>query len=672
MKRKVFSLVMIFGLVLLPVINGRGQQSELPEEAQIKQYREEIRMLSGRTPPLEAQEAHARALAIIRRRLRDLLLEKRGALKKDIRDLQSAAASAEYQAYVKQLEKTLQSVNSEVQGLDQALEGVPTAIASSSPASSAIVSASPQPAPNPTPALSDAELMRRTAFQASVDNFTAEKLREAAAPPEVADSKLPQPGCNNIGRPISTTFSRLDEFICVTANDIALNRRNKRLLISQDQATLFAIMISKLLKTAGSESYAAFVSEAQEARTDQQMGAGPSSGGTTSLVVKGGVPYVLGLAVENGAAVQSRSDTTVTFRINPMGTLNALTNKGFITGFRQAQQDPIQNFLRKSSIGLSFDTSRGNQAGVFTGDKQQLSALSFRYEFVNHRDPRLKMYEKEWEEFVANEGVQLGQQIYSSTLAINDFGTRNSPMSFKDPALQAWLEQTNSLIASAGADQDAIERVIRSQADLLPVKVVSEETVKAITDFAKRFKAYTDAKNKILDRIAKARVLTIEFTNNREVNAPDTSNINFIAATGTGRRIDLTANGSFTFFNKRPLAASLTSPRPSRIRDFQFAGQVLIPFTLGDVGQFDFWFSGRYEHLLENAFTQAGTIMPNTKGDIAVGQFGLNIPIKSLGIKFPISLTFANRTELIKEKEVRGNIGFTLNWDILFSKLKPF
>ena len=94
-------------------------------------------------------------------------------------------------------------------------------------------------------------------------------------------------------------------------------------------------------------------------------------------------------------------------------------------------------------------------------------------------------------------------------------------------------------------------------------------------------------------------------------------------------------------------------------------------FKVGD-GQFDFWFSGRYERLLENASTQLGTIVPGTKGDIAVGQFGLNIPIKSLGIKFPVSVTFANRTELIKEKEVRGNIGFTFNWDTLFSRLKPF
>jgi hypothetical protein len=641
------------------------QQPDSPEETQIKQYRAEINSLMSRLPPAEAREGHATAIASLRKKLRDLLIEKRGGLKRDIQVLRSTTSSSDSGAYIAKLEEVMSGITAEVDALDRALDSPVIASNVSPPAPHA--SPSPQPSPTPTP---PDVAMRQAAFQATVDNMTPEKLSEAAAPPELAGTQLPQPGCNNIGRPISTTFSKLDEFICRAAQNISTNR-NPRLLIAQDQALLFAIIISKVLKTEGTDSYVAFVSEAQEKRTDQQMGAGPSSAGTTSLVVKGGVPYVLGLAVENGAAVQSRSDTTVTFRLNPMGVIKTLADKGIITGFRQTEQDPVEKILRKSSVGFTFDTSRGNEPGVFTGDRQQLSALTFRYEFFNDRDPRLKKYEREWEEFVANEGVALGQQIFATTLAINNFGTRTSPMSFKDPALQAWLEQTNTMIAAAAADQNEIERILRSQIEAFPVKLVSEETIKAVTDYARQFQAYSEAKERILDRIAKARVFTLEYTNNRAVNAPDTSNFNFIYATGPGRRIDLTTNGSFTFFHQRPEAASLTAPRPNRIRDFQFAGQIDIPFSLGNAGQFDLWFSGRYERLLEDASAATGLTIPNTKGDIAVGQVGLNIPIKGLGMKFPITLTFANRTELIKEKEIRGNFGFTFNWDTLFSKLKP-
>lgn len=660
MVRKLASLLMIMSL-LGSVVNVRAQQTESPEDAQIKQYRAEINVLTSQLPPVEAQAAHDSALVSLRRKLRDLLIERRGGLKRDIQLLRSQ----ESQEYVSRLEAVVSSITTEVNALDQVLTGTSSAINVSQP----LVQASPLPSPSPTP-LSEEEKLKRSAFQADVDRLTPEKLKAAAAPAELAGTQLPQPGCNK-NHPNATKFSQLDDFICQAAQDIADNRRDRRVLISQDEGLLFAIIISKVLKTQGTESFVSFVSEAQEARTDQQMGAGPSSSGTTSLVVKGGVPYLLGLAVENGAAVRSRSDTAITFRLNPMGLIKTLDDKGFITGFRQTENDPIEKFLRKTSLGVTFDTSRGNEPGVFTGDRQQLSAWSVRYEFVNQRDPRLKRYEKDWEQFVATEGVALGKQIFATTLAINNFGTRKSPMSFKDPALQAWLEQTNELIAAAGPGQNEIEKILRSQIEAFPVKLVSEETINAVTDYAKKFEEYSKEKEKILDRIAKAPVFTVEYTNDRAVNAPSTSNFNFIAATGTGRRIDLTANGSFTFFNTRPVAASLTDPRPNRIRDFQFAGQMDIPFTFRNIGQFDFWFSGRYERLLEDATTAAGITLPNTKGDIAVGQFGLNIPIKSLGIKFPISLTFSNRTELIKEKEIRGNFGFTFNWDTLLSKLKP-
>jgi hypothetical protein len=679
MKSKVVSILLAATITLLPVISVSAQQGSLtPEETQIKQYREEIGRLSSMTPPPEAQASHRNALLSLRKKLLRLLLEKRGALKKDIRDLQSSTASAEYQEYVRQLGKTLQGVDGEIQGLDREVEqGGSVAMTANAPIPA--MSPAPEASSPPPPPPTERQVSEKKAFDATVSNITAEDLKDAAAPPEVAASKLPAPGCDVNGDAVGATASKFEQAICGLAGEINDRKSSKIILLSGDKGTLLPILIAKLLKTNGSESFVSFITEAQEARTDQQIGAGPGNAGTTSLVVKGGVPSALGFAVENGAAIESRSDTTVTFRINPAGALNLFANKGFITGFRQDENDPVMKFLRKSSIGLTFDTSRGSEPGVFTGTKQQLSAFSYRVEFFNERDPRNKKYEKEWEAFVADKGIELAKQIYATTLALNDFGTAATAESFKDPALQAWLNQTNERIVKVDTSLGEAERInalaniIREQADLLPVKLVTEQTTDAITNFAKAFKAYTDEKNKLLDRIAKGKIFTFEYTNKREVSAPDTSNLNFIYGTGTGRRIDLTANGALTFFNKRPAAASLTAPRPNMIRDFQFAGQVDVPFgNVKETGQFVFWFSGRYERLMENASTQAGTMIPNTKGDIAVGQFGLKIPIKGLGMVFPISVTFSNRTELIKEKEIRGNFGFTFNLDTLLSKFKPF
>jgi hypothetical protein len=512
----------------------------------------------------------------------------------------------------------------------------------------------------------------KTAFDKALAAITPEAMTDAAVPAVV---NSPPPSCNDMGFPTVAPYSRLDGALCRLGRSITI--KEAEFDLESHEGPILTILIAKLLKAkTNGESYSKFVTEAQDNRVDQQIGAGPTSNSSTSLVSKGGIPYLFAFAVENGAAEQSQRDTAVTFRFNPAGVIKMFANKGFITGFQETEAEPALKFLRKTSIGLTFDTSRGDTPGTFTGNRQQLSQVQARIEFVNERDPRHKKYLVDWEKFVADEGVKLADAISKVTVATTNWadpGAADDDITFKDPALQAWLLKTQEKIAAVDpsfvgvARINAIAKVISEQADQIPIDLVSEDTVNAITEFAEKNQTYLNQKNALFDRIARGKIFTLDYTNKREVNAPDTSTFNFIAATGTGSRIDLTANGSFTVFHSLP-AATLLAPKPGRFRDFQFAGQMTVPLKAG----FDFWFSGRYERLLENATTFTGTTIPGTTGDIAIGQFGLNIPIPGLGMKFPVSFTVANRTELVKEKEVRGNFGFTFNWDTIFSKIKPF
>lgn len=61
--------------------------------------------------------------------------------------------------------------------------------------------------------------------------------------------------------------------------------------------------------------------------------------------------------------------------------------------------------------------------------------------------------------------------------------------------------------------------------------------------------------------------------------------------------------------------------------------------------------------------------MPALPGDVALAQFKLTIPLTKTGIKIPLSVTYANRTESIMEKEVRGNFGITFDLDSILSGL---
>jgi hypothetical protein len=631
-------------------------QQQVTDEENIKVLRTNIqRMVANAPPATTPDENHRKTVLSLRGQLVRLLLKKSGALESRIGNLEAPGALPEVKAYAAQLRSDLKALNDEIGSLDQALGGTLPA---------------PLAAATPQPALDPATAARNKNFENLVASISPSDLATAALPDAVASTP---PSCNVNGTVAGAQASAYDRALCQLAGDVA-NNNNRPIDLSNDQAALMTILVAKLLRAnqGEGESYAAFVTEAQENRIDQQMGAGPTSNSATSIVSKGGIPYLFGFAVENGAATRTEKDTSITFRLNPGGLVNLFADRGFITGYQASENDPLLKFLRKSSIGLTFDTSRGDTPDVFTGRGQQLSEISARYEFFNDRDPRKRKYAAMWERFVANEMVKLSTQIGATTDALLDQSDK-AGIKFKDPALEAWLIQLNKEVSNVdpaltgAARVNAVAATINAQADKVPVALVSDTAVEAVSGFGREFKTYTQRKNELLDTIAKGRIFTIEYTNKREVNAPDTSNFNFIYATGNGRRVDLTANGSFTFFHSRPAAISPTSPRPGRIRDFQFAAQVGIPLR----GDFDFWFSGRYERLMEDA-SLGSVVLPGTKGDIAVGQLGLNVPIKSLGMKFPVSVTFANRTELVKEKVVKGNFGFTFNWDTLLSKLKPF
>jgi hypothetical protein len=340
----------------------------------------------------------------------------------------------------------------------------------------------------------------------------------------------------------------------------------------------------------------------------------------------------------------------------------ALAAKGFISGYDE--DTAATRFLRRTSFSFSFDTSRGSLPGTFVGDKQQISNYSLRLDIYNKRDPRAPRYRSDWKEFLAKQSESLVLEIQRSQEALLDI--RGNTFLDSEPALSKWFTLAN--LAMQQATEADVEAVYRDQLNSLP-KDLAPTTVARIRSFDTRVHDWLDARERILDKIAKAPIVTFEYINDHPQNASSLSKFNWIAEGGFGPRLDLTFNGALTIFNQTPALL-----RQGRVRDFQFAGEFEVPFGeigLG-LGKPVLSFAGRYERLMSNATTAAGTFAPNTRGDIGVGQVKLTIPIKNSGIRIPISFSFANRTELIKEKERRGNFGFTFDPDTLFAIFKPF
>ncbi len=642
-------------------------QTATENAVKIRDLRTEIKKREQAEIPEDLRELNQAILVERRAQLRTALQNEIEALKRRKAELGTFLTQEEDQ----KIASSIQGYQAEIQSLGGAItKDLTAAISATGPTNIGNAPSQPNPTPQATPAATPIATATLTATPTPTPSVIAPVSARSAAgpPPKISCSEL-----FNLSNPAEVNAVPQVEFnICDLVRAVQKRKVDKQPLLpltggTNDLFDLLVVMIAK-------KSTPAFLVEAVEANTSTQVGSGPSSEGTTSLVVKGGAPAVLGFAVENGALSRSISGTNVTFRGNPMGIFHALKNHGFFESAIEDENDPITKLLRRTSFAFTFDTSRGTEPGVFTGTKQQLSSFSGRIELVNRRRPDL--YVKEWNDFLSTKVVQFTSTLRAAVPVLVTAQTSQKPPEWRDEAMLHWWIDTQAVLANTDTDQ--IESVLRARLDQLPIADLKPTTIAELSGIEKQIGAYLTGRDEVLDKIAKGTLVTFEYTNKREVNAPDTSNFTFIAEKGTGGRVDLTFNGSLTMFNnldalRNFVVLNPTLPAPRRLRDFQFAGQIDVPIgSVRNYGQFVFFAGGRYERLLENATTDLGQILPNTKGDIGHLQLGLKVPIKGTGFKIPFSVTFANRTELVKESTVRGNFGFTLDLDTLFAKFKPF
>lgn len=490
----------------------------------------------------------------------------------------------------------------------------------------------------------------------------------AVTPPAINNPPDSQPQANCLINKINPSEeTRLQEAICRLTNKIAEQRINKltpNLSIQQITTVLAAKITQK-------EFQKEFFLESERQRTDKQIGSSPNSSGTTSLAVKGGMPTVIGWAVEQGAATSTVSGNTVTMRLNPYNLGKALFYNQGIIDLRlvEPRENAFDSFLKKVSLGFSFDTTRGTNPSVFIGSKQQLSAFSFRYEFINHRNPFSPRHNQKRLAFFDSQNENFDKVASAfDKLVDKDF-------KFKNEILIKWLDETNTELALIPLTLDAVTRrsriqaVIESRIKALPTEELSkqEDFKAAIESFTEGSIGFKNARDGFIEEINGGTVATFEYTNNREPIAPDTSNFRFIWEKGIFRNTDFTFNASLTMYNKKPNFSGV-----KKIRDFQFALQLDKSLKDTLLGDSILSFAGRYERLNSDTVDALGVVMPNSKGDVAIGQIKLTIPIRDTGIRLPLSVTFANRTDLIKESTVRANFGFTFDLDPLFARFKPF
>jgi hypothetical protein len=279
---------------------------------------------------------------------------------------------------------------------------------------------------------------------------------------------------------------------------------------------------------------AAFGAEIQEWRTDVQTESPASSPGTTSLVSKGSVPSLLGLAVEDGAMTWTASGTSVTFRTNPTGLISALQKHGYAESGPESYKDPVVKFVSKVSAAITFNTGVGNNAttttssgttasqgsqaqGILTGSAQQISSFDFRYDIYNHRDPRDNKYVNQWETLRNGQLKTLANKVHAFASQLKGEADPVQRTKFEAWRASAQAKIDSSDANAAASAPNSVDAVVLSIADDFVKTFGSDPAIKAAADAVGRaFSDYLTGTQNMRTLISNSPIVTFEYTDTRQ------------------------------------------------------------------------------------------------------------------------------------------------------------
>ena len=381
----------------------------------------------------------------------------------------------------------------------------------------------------------------------------------------------------------------------------------------------------------------------EDARVAKQLGTSATGSGTTSIAARGDSPSVLGLALEHGLITGGRTGDTITLRGNLVGLLEGATGMDYVDSYTDDR--PGVRFLRKLSVSASFDPGSTTDNAI-DPNADRLTSWSGRLDVKNDRDPR-GQFSREWQDLDMNE-----------RRAMLAAGNDAMAQLWQEPAFIEWREETKRQVVKTPVDQ--LDAVLALRLEAFRQMTRSPATQAAVNRVVARTLDYLTGRRTLIENLLKTPLLVVEYSNNRPLNEPRTSDIRFVAE-GPLFSGALVANAAVNLFDTIPIGAE-------RIRHLEGSLQWDLPLKYRtEQGAVVLTLAGRVQWLQSGVVIQ-NALVPDTKGTIGVFQLKATVPIAEGGLQIPISITWANRSELIKEKFVRGQVGMTFDLDSLIAR----
>lgn len=405
-------------------------------------------------------------------------------------------------------------------------------------------------------------------------------------------------------------------------------------------------------------------------RGDLQTGAASGASGSTSAVISPLLPAIFGVAIENGAITRTVSGTTITIKANPAGLVCA-AKAGAATAVALRDREACNRLWTRLGVMAAFDTSRGEKKTELANLetlRSQFTELAVRYELLNRRDVSLERVREVADPFLKKaDALATGQQQLAKAL--------QGSMTKVESELTALVTSAPWKGSTGEVRRKMVEEVVR--------KVVAETSLPAAAAGEARtlWRETLEAYDRLEERIAGALVVTVDYSLQRPdlatadiaggivpkgVRPPDLHVARAVFAKAPLPNLDLTSNFSISLFDEK------REGMPSVLRDIRVGVEGKFKLrSLTGYGRPTLSFAGLYTYLNQSPLGLGITAITGAsiteRGHIGVFQTKLEFPAANNGVRIPLSLTVSNRTELIKESDVRGQIGVSFNLDSLFA-----
>jgi hypothetical protein len=426
-----------------------------------------------------------------------------------------------------------------------------------------------------------------------------------------------------------------------------------------------------IVTAAYTPSLAKIVRQYRSMRNDTQTGSSGGTSGGTALVLNPYLADILGISFENGAILKTVTGSTINLQIKPAGIFCA-TKSGDAS--MAAPGTGCMEFWKRVGVTAAFDTSRSNAPSQLVALRNNFSEFRLHFDLL--------------EPLVSKAKAQLSAAMAAQGRAATDI----TVLFNTNPRLLQWSKDTNaSLVNVVGATADERKKNLRqAMSDALDNLVKLVDSDASLRNASPALAAFANMNREAnlralgVDKLDRTS-LAVEYSFNRPdvatamtansivmagQRSPDLSTARLIYARNY-QPLVITANAQMSWFDK------VLPGMDGHFRDWQIsAAATFMLKEIPNFGKTTLSFGGLAGNLHQQplGFDYTVTLVSDPtktqiidlKGTYAAFNARLEFPTANKSVTIPVSFTYANRTDLNKEADVRGSVGITLRFDSLF------